>query len=228
MTGLLVLMLPYTASGNHRWANWGVSALGLALGLFLLFLTNTRGAWLGVVGGIAALLWLKKGLPKWVRFVLGFSAALALCGLLFFANQKGFALNLRGGLWAGLLKSAVEESLFIGYGIDLVKEIILEKKLITVSAHNIFLEIFICSGLLGLAWIGVIVFFLVRHLRRFSYHQNTLWCMGVLGMVIFLIMGQFDLKFFSFRFIASLSFFLGLIYSQRRLISQKGHRQGGS
>lgn len=227
LTGLLVLTLPLLASNGRRSAHWCISATGAAMGLILLLMTNARGAWLGVAGGIVILLWFKKGMPKWVRLTLGVSAASGLCLLLVFANQKGFALSLRGGLWTGLLNSTIQENLLMGYGIDLVKELILKKDLITVSAHNILLEIFICSGLIGLIWIGTIVFFLVRHLMHFSYQQNALWCMGILGIMIFLIMGQFDLKFYSFRFIASLSFFLGLIYSQRVTITREGRMSNG-
>lgn len=216
--GLLVLTIPNSHIYKRRlsiWLNWTLSGIGAALGLCLLALTNARGAWLGLAGSIIVLLGIKRGIPVYIKIAVGTISFALLFVLLLFFNLKGFNLDLREVLWKGLFNATIQDHLIFGHGIEMVRQVIVQKELITVTAHNMFLEIFVCSGLLGVIWILSIAFLLIRHLIRLSYQQNTLWCMGLFGLVAFLIMAQFDLKFFGFRFNASLSFFLGLVYAQR-------------
>lgn len=215
LVGLLVLTIPYASAFKLRLPHWVSSFVGVATGIFLLSLTNARGAWIGLVGGVIVLLGVKRQFSFWIRVSMGLLCLAGLVALFLLFNLKGFQLTNRQELWKGLFEATSQEHLLMGYGIEMVKPVINQKQLITVTAHNMFLEIFVCSGLVGTAWIVSLIVYLIRHLQGFSYQQNTLWCMGLIGLSVFLIMAQFDLKFFAYRFNASISFFLGLIYSQR-------------
>ncbi|MDF1591688.1 MAG: O-antigen ligase family protein [Desulfobacterales bacterium] len=220
LVGLCILVLPLVR--NKKWSclslNSIISIVGVAIGLYLLILTNSRGAWLGVC--CAVMIWgsIRRDIQTWIRLTVCGAMLLGLFALLYYLNYKGFQLSLRGGVWIALLKATVQEHLFLGFGIGCVKPLAFLKGLVLFTAHNVILEVFVCSGILGLIWVFTICFVLKRHLMRFIYHKNTLWSMGILGLSAFLIMGQFDLQFFAFRFMGSLSFFIGLIYSQRRQV----------
>ena len=85
----------------------------------------------------------------------------------------------------------------------------------TQTAHNIFLELFVSTGLIGLAAFLYIAYRLSVLLLRQRYAGGAVLYSGIGGLTAFLVMGQFDLKFASFKFIGMISCFLGLIYSQR-------------
>lgn len=211
----LLLAFPTLAAGRLRWPIVLAGAAALVMALVLLEQTNSRGAWAGVfAGGVAcALAWRQISL----RYRLSATAALAagLVGIMQFANVKGFDLNARDQIWLGLYEATIIERPWFGYGINYVKDLMVAEGLPTLTAHNLFLEIFVSSGVIGLVVMAYIVYRLVRHLRRYQYHRNSRFFMGLFGIFALLTMGQFDLKLSGFRFVASICLFLGLLYSQR-------------
>lgn len=210
----ICLLFPAVDSWRPKWLN-SISLLGLPIALYLLFLTNGRGAWLGIAVATVALLLFKNSLRR--RYWLGACAVIVSgLSLLFFKyNWKGFSLSEREGLWTGLVTETVDKNLFFGYGFNGTKDLIDQLGLISRTAHNVFLEIFVTSGLCGLFFMMIFIFFLWRIFTRYSYPNNHLVIAGWIAIISFLVMGQFDLKFSSFRFAGTLAFFLGLIYSQR-------------
>lgn len=214
---LVVFLLFLLPAFDKKWLelSYAPSYIGLGLALYLLFLTNGRGAWLGLTAALMTLL-LFRCRFSWKVKLFSCLAVLSVFSLWFLEfNRKGFSLSHRGGLWEGLFNNTWQHNLLLGYGFNGTKSLIDELGLITRTAHNIFLEIFVTSGMVGLAVVFLIMFCFWRVFRRYSYPNNHLFFSGVIALVSFWVMGQFDLKFSSFRFFATNSFFLGLIYSQR-------------
>lgn len=192
-----------------------ISGIGLITALPLLFLTNARGAWLGLAGGGLCLVLFRAGIRKRYKIIAFTSILTPLTIAFLYYNRKGFRLSNREGLWSGLLSETIDNHFFFGYGFNAVKDLIDQLGLITRTAHNIFLEIFVASGFVGLIFMLFFIYFLWKTFSSFSYPNSPQFISGLLCIVAFVIMGQFDLKFSSFRFIGTISFFLGMIYSQR-------------
>lgn len=215
---LLIVLICFLLPGIERWRpNWLniFSLLGLPVALYLLFLTNGRGAWLGFACAILVLLFFRCNLGWKVRVPACFIVVASALFLFVYYNWKGFQLSQREGLWSGLLDETFNKYFLFGYGFNGTKDLIDQLGLITRTAHNIILEIFVTSGLFGLLFMMFFVFFLWWTFSRYSYPNNHIVLSGIVAITAFLVMGQFDLKFASFRFAGTLAFFLGMIYSQR-------------
>ena len=83
------------------------------------------------------------------------------------------------------------------------------------TSHNLFLEFFVSSGVVGLSFMLYLFYRLARHYAGFQFDRASLFHAGVFGLIVFLVMDQFDLKFASYRFFGTHCFFLGLIYAHR-------------
>ena len=215
LIALTFLTLPWILCSKRSLLSFAVGSLGPLCGMYLLALTNSRGAWLGFAIAVCFIALIRQEVKLWWRVAaLVFTSTATVVMFLFF-NFKGVSLSLRGGLWQGLLDTTTVNNPFTGFGVNSVKDVIDQIGLITRTAHNLELEIYVSSGLLGITMMSIIVYLLFRHVYSMKYDQNVLWCVGVAGIIAFLVMGQFDLKFASMRFFASISFFFGLIYGQR-------------
>jgi hypothetical protein len=191
-----------------------LSLVGFLFSLYLLGLTNSRGAWLGLSVAMIALM-IRSNMKLIIKSLLFISILSVLFLSILEFNWKGFDLNRRGGLWSGLLSETIEKNFFIGYGFNSTKDLIDQLGLITRTAHNVFLEIFVTTGALGFVFILFLFFYIWKILSRYSFPNNHIVVSGIIAIVSFWVMGQFDLKFSSFRFMATNAFFLGMIYSQR-------------
>lgn len=194
---------------------WFIGGAGFLLGVYLLVLTNSRGAWLGLFGSLVALIYLLPYIKRHHRVGISITLILALIGIVFLANSKGLSLSLRDKIWLGLLTDAWENRPWFGYGLNLIKDVLPVLGLPFQTAHNLFLEMFVASGMVGLAYMVILMVSLFRYLVSFSYPDNTILYIGVMGLAAYLVMAQFDLKMSSYTFMASISLFIGLIYSQR-------------
>lgn len=192
-----------------------IGGMGFLLGGYLLILTNSRGAWLGLFAGLVVLLYLAPHIKRYHRMALSAILVCALLGIVFLANSKGFSLSLRDKIWIGLLTDTWENRPWLGYGLNRIKDVLVMLDLPTQTAHNLFLEIFVASGVVGLAYIVILMLGLFKYLVSFRYPDSTTLYMGAMGLTAYLTMAQFDLKMSSFTFMASISLFIGLIYSQR-------------
>lgn len=213
---LLALSLPTRRSTGFRSAEILVSGVGLLTGLYLLVLTNSRGAWLGCALAAGALVFCTKTLSTRTKVALVVLVAAALVGALYFLNYKGLELTLRDVIWEGLLNETLRSKPWLGYGINYTKELLPAINVPFQTTHNLFLEFFVSSGLVGLAFMIYIFYRLARHFLSFDFEQTAIFYSGLFGLLAFLVMDQFDLKFASYRFFGTHCFFLGLIYSHRR------------
>ncbi len=191
------------------------SIIGLPVALYLLFLTNGRGAWLGLASAVVVLLVFNRSLRTRYKIVNSAMVVSALALLLIKYNHKGFRYKAREGLWSGLFHDTIDNNLFWGYGFNGTKDLIDQLGLITRTAHNVFLEVFVTTGLVGLIFTIVFICFLWHTFSRYSFQKNHIFNSSLTAIITFLVMGQFDLKFSSSKFLGTIAFFLGMLYSQR-------------
>lgn len=224
-TVLVLLAIPLLNDHKERLVSWLVAAAGLLGAAGLLVLANSRGTWLGLLGaGGIMLVFMASGTGRVAKLValLLFSAVAAL---LFHANTKGLSLNYRDQIWGGLLEITLRDAPLLGFGLNVTKDVMAANGLPELTAHNIFLEVLVSSGFLGMLVFAYFVYRLCRHLASLQYRHGVSFYVGLAGMTAFLIMGQFDLKLSSFRFMATMSLFLALLYSQRVRPAQVGLSQ---
>lgn len=196
------------------WLAPGLTVMALIGGIYLLTESHSRGVWLGA--GCAALFVIVFGMvSQRMRFALGTTVLISLVVQLYFSNYKGFGFGLRDQIWSLLLEKTITERPWLGFGINSVKKLMLENGFSFTSAHNILIEIFVSSGLVGLATMATIVLLLIREFRRWRYRRTPLRWIALAGLVAFAVIGLVDLQFASYRFIATISLLLGLLYSQR-------------
>lgn len=223
---LLTALFPRSAPGRKAWPTL---AFAIALGslLYLLVLANSRGSWLGVAAAFSWIVLLQPRIARRTKLALVLAAGGTVLLLVSLVDLKGFGYGTVGArlvIWQGLWSLTVADHLWLGYGINYVKDLLTASDLPTLTAHNILLELFVSTGLIGVATFLYIVYRLVSFLLRQDYARGPVLYAGIGGLSAFLVMGQFDLKFASFKFIAMISCFLGLIHSQRFQPAAAGRR----
>lgn len=214
---LLAALYPRSGEGYRTWHRL---AFAIALGslLYLLVLANSRGSWLGVAAAFSWIVLLQPNISRRIKLALVIAAVAGVLALVTLVDLKGFGYGTVGArlvIWHGLWSLTVADHLWLGYGINYVKDLLTASGLPTLTAHNVLLELFVSTGLVGIAAFLAIAYRLAAFLLRQDYARGSVLYAGVGGLAAFLVMGQFDLKFASFKFIAMLSCFLGLIYSQQ-------------
>lgn len=214
LVAAIILAVPTRRTLQHSGTAFFIQLVGSGTGLFLLMLTRSRGAWLGLAVALVVYCLASSHLRTTVKVAIASCGTLLLAAFLLLFNIKGGSLSLREGLWSGLLDVTWRESRWFGYGINTVKDVIDANGLVSRTAHNLELEIFVSSGLVGLLLFAAWLFYLLRFLLQFRYDKSSVFWLGVCGIVAFVVMGQFDLKFSSMRFIGTMSFFLGLVCVQ--------------
>lgn len=213
---LLSFVFPFASFSSEKEQN-GFYFLwpGVVLCLYLIFLTQCRGAVFGILGAMLVCLCLwKKTAYKYNEIAVGIIFCFVVTFLFVIFNKK-IGLSGREEIWVSLINSTMSDKFLFGYGINNVKNVIEGKELFGIIAHNIFIEVFVCTGLVGFLFFLGIVFLTIKHFLKFEYLKNAKFFLGVFGFSAFILIGSFDLKFFSFRFLAIIFFFIGIIYSQR-------------
>lgn len=198
-----------------------LGGLTVAAGGWLLAAANSRGAWLGAAAGIGLMMLSTRAVSLRLRLAAAGVAVAGAAGLLVLANMKGFGIGERDVIWSELSRITWEQGRWLGFGVNYVKDLMAAHGLPQQTAHNLFLELFVSSGLVGLAFMGWLLYRLIRHLLGGDYQPGPEIAAGLAGLGAFLAMGQFDLKLFSFRFSATVAIFLALIYSRRVIVSGK-------
>lgn len=220
LTAYLFLLMAFCPCPRADFGKWALPAFaaGICAALFLLILANSRGAWLGVAVAFSLVVMLLPGVARRLKLTLILAAAAGFLVLVLLADWKGFGYNTVGArieIWKGLLSLTVPDHIWLGYGINYIKHILMASGLPTLTAHNVLLELFVSTGIIGMMAFLYIAYRLTVFMLRQKYAQGAVLYAGIGGLAAFLVMGQFDLKFSSFNFIGMVSCFLGLIYSQR-------------
>ena len=191
-----------------------LSALGL------IYLTSSRGGWLGLAGGIFlfGLMFLKKRYPGWFKKSLGYLKrpayligfiiivaavlALAVFVLVKISNQPthGPIMSSRTFLWNPAI-TAIKESPWIGNGpyayiLYYLRENSIPNNHLFDYAHNIYLDTLASSGIIGLiALIGILIVIYKVLFKFLSEKDSYLFYLGLGvfgGLSAFLIHGLFD------------------------------------
>ncbi len=191
-----------------------LSALGI------IYLTSSRGGWLGLAGGLAVFFiiyvlkqqsvwlkdtWKKIRQPKYLipLILLGMLVLLAIGYLFLQQNSQpthGPILQSRDLLWKPAFK-AVADSPWIGHGpyayiFYFLRVNSVPPTLLYDYAHNIYLDILISSGVLGLIAFAILLFVLLKTLIKVLNQPDpylftlTLGVIG--GLAAFLFHGLFD------------------------------------
>lgn len=196
--------------------------------LYLIFLTNARGVWLGLAGGALIILFAIPQLKKPYKLVLSAAVLVVFLAFFLFENSKGASLSRREEIWIGLFKHTVEEHFWLGYGINVVKDVLIENNIITQTAHNLFLEVFASTGIIGLSIFIAMLAWTVRLYSQQRYKIGPVFYLGLAGLTGLFAMAMFDLKFSSYKLIGMAFFFAGLIYSQRLTDAPHGYKAPSS
>lgn len=197
-----------------------VVGLGVAAGLMLFVMTNSRQAWLALFVSTMGYTWLNSNRPAKQKILVSVLGSGMLLLLLVAFNNKGISLSRREEIWGGLFNLTTSNHPWFGYGLNVVKDVLKQHDIITQTAHNLFLEVYVSSGIVGIVWFVFFLVLLWMAYSRFKYKKNTIFFVGVCGFAGYFIMAMFDLKLSSYRFFGTYAFFLGLIYSQRILDSE--------
>jgi O-antigen ligase len=198
----------------------------ILLGLYLLsamgliYLTSSRGGWLGLAGGlfIFALIFLSRRVPGWPRLawrklrkpvylvsgLLVIAVLIAAAGFVFISieNQPthGPIMSSRSFLWNPAFK-AIAESPWIGNGpyayiFYYLQENSVPNNQLFDYAHNIYLDTLASSGVIGLIVLLFLIYKLIKNMTKLLKDKDDytfLLALGVLGgFSAFLVHGLFD------------------------------------
>lgn len=182
LAGALIMVLPVSLAmlvaptGGHPWRIWTVRLIGLLLSLFLgllLFLTQSRSAWIGLAAGLATMIGLRW---RWARILL--AGAIVVLALILWrmgpesvmqrlfqvVNQSEIgglvgtvSLEGRMEIWNRALY-AIQDFPFTGTGLGTFRQVVrVLYPLFLISpdfdighAHNVLLQVALDLGLPGL------------------------------------------------------------------------------
>ena len=209
-----VFLLPFVDEKKWNWLML-TSLVGLSCALYLLLLENSRGAWLGLAVACILMIWLQRRWPLLLKLMLTLMPIAALLLVYYWFNYKGFGDSLRFEIWSALLRYTFDNSFLLGFGINSAKEIMVQQHLYVLTTHNLVLDLFVSSGVIGMAMFMLWLLLMVRHYWSRDYRRHTFFYVSIFGMTAFLVMAMFDLKFASLNFMATMSLFAGFLYSQR-------------
>jgi hypothetical protein len=212
--GLFMFFFMALGATKERPALLGVIALLFMTDLLGMILTNSRGVWLALFSSLLTFLIINTSITLKQKLTILLSSSIIFAYALLVLNHKGLGLALRDNIWANVFTSVTEHSPFLGFGINFsdFPEIGLEYN----HAHNMLLELYASSGIVGLCILFSLLYLLVRHLIQLQFDRNMIFYGGVMGFVAFIIIGSLNVRFSSFSLIGSLSLFFGLFYSQSK------------
>ncbi len=215
-TFFLAIALAQSSKSRQRWFWWGV----VGVVVYGLFISDSRGAALGVLLGVA--LWTMLQVPKTWRPPLAMLGGIILgvvgsaLALTFFAGNSvvsplvARAIHGFGGRYT-LYRNSIEllhDYLFTGLGLGNAFAMVYSRYQLLIDvpflyyAHNLPLAVWLGQGLLGiigLGWLVVAFFRLVWKVERYAPHipHRTLFRGSWLGVTATLTHGLFDAAQFS-------------------------------
>jgi O-antigen ligase len=213
-TGMILLSL---ISGilhrekNKSWFDWKLAIVAVISGLIGVYLTETRGAFLGLICGLPFVLYFYS--PKWGLRIGGVSlAGLLLIGAFYLfgtgtmqgprllMNKNNKSDNIRRSLWQSAIIATTEKP-FLGWGFSnfhtQLKRIktehdLPEKDYDDAHSHNLFLEVASGTGLIGLfLFLGWIIMWAKEAFQAGGLTRALIFPFGV----SFVISSQFEVTF---------------------------------
>jgi len=219
---LMTFILPIFFLPKNKIVSIVIGSIGIITGLVLLYYANSRSVWVALFLSLVALTMIRNRENSRLIVTLVLLQTLFLGIVLFYFNHKGFAIPVRVAIWNELLEHTVNNHVWLGYGINNTKEILIAAGLPALMAHNLFVDVFVSTGLIGLV---IFIFVSVTGFWVFykkSYYKNTAFYIGITGLIIFGFISMFDLKFSGLQFIGVIAYFLGVVYSQARCKQESG------
>lgn len=186
---------------------------GIATSLPLLYYASSRNAWLAVFLGLTVLGIASLRGRRSLRVVTGAGGFVLLAVLLLYFNRKGFSIPARTDTWTRLVDITVSEHPWLGHGINNTKAVLSNAGSPVQTAHNLLVDVFVSTGIIGTLLFGALFTGLVLILARNSYRVTTAFQIGLAGLVMFGSISMFDLKFASITLTGALAFFTGVLYS---------------
>lgn len=210
---VLAFVLPAVFMPHKSVTRLSLGVAGLGMGLVLMYYANSRNAWIALFLGLTVTA--VTGLRDRRKLLIGLivTQLLLLAIVLLYFNQKGFSMPVRIDIWARLLEMTVSEHPWLGYGINNTKEVLTRAGLPVLIAHNLFVDIFVSSGMVGTLLFTLLCIALVVVLARKTCSTATATRIGLAGLLMFGFMSMFDLKFASVTLSGALAFFTGAAYS---------------
>lgn len=190
-----------------------INGLTILVGLVLLYITNSRSVWFGmIVGGVVLLVFANR---LSLRSKAIFSS-LAVAGggvLLFLVSKKPPGVTGRDSLWNILIEQTKANHPFFGYGLNTNKLILQKFDLGINMSHNSLIEVYSSTGIIGLIAFLVICFFVFLCIyKKKAESDSSIYRFGLYGFSTFLAISLFDIKLFDYTFMATIFIFLGFIY----------------
>ena len=211
---LMIFMLPVFFSQKNELVNIVIGSIGLITGLVLLYSANSRSTWVALFLSLMALTMIHNRKNRRLIVALVLLQTLLLGIVLFYFNHKGFAIPVRIAIWNELIDHTVNNHIWLGYGINSTKELLIAAGLPALMAHNLFVDVFVSTGLIGLMIFIFVSIACVWVFCKKSYNMNTAFYIGISGFIMFGFISMFHLKFAGLQFIGVIAYFLGVIYSQ--------------
>lgn len=235
----LIMLLPFALAllliSKKAWPRIGSAVLLAVIAACVVF-TWSRGAWLGIMIGLAVLLLIysKKVMSFFIVCLLGvpflpFVLPSSISSRLFsIGNLADTSTSYRVSIWKGTLKM-LSDYWFSGIGVspDAFSKIYPDYSLPGIEAaphsHNLYLQIWTETGILGLLIFLVFVFLLLRSCFTFYSHKNyertpmklmSMACMS--GIIAVLAQGMTDHIWYNYRVFAAFWLMAGLLCAIHR------------
>lgn len=178
--------------------------------IFLIFYAASRGVILSsfISLFILSLIFTRKQIRIYILSI----SSILLFIFAFFINRKGFGLSNREDIWLPVINYTIENNFLLGNGINTSKVVINLANSFTNIAHNIFVEIFLSSGLIGLFFILYIIYFLIKYFVNLNYKRNLFYYVGLFNIITLVVLFQVDLKFYAYPYLGLFMLSLSGIY----------------
>jgi O-antigen ligase len=210
---MLAFILPVLFTPRQPVASRVIGLAGFGTALVLLYYANSRNAWIALFLGLMAVGGTALRNNRRLLIVLGATQLSLLAMVLLYFNLKGFSMPVRIEVWSRLIAMTADEHPWLGYGINNTKEVLNSAGLPVLIAHNLLVDIFVSTGIVGTLLFAALGSGLLVILFRHACSAATTFRIGLAGLVMFGFMSLFDLKFASITLIGAFAFFSGAAYS---------------
>lgn len=231
----LVITVPFCAFGSTFFKhskNRKISRVCFVLAAGGLAATESRGAYIAIGLAIVTMLISNQKLfKKLFPFVVALAFALPITMAIRYKNSpKGDFLSSntnRFSIWASCLKMFKKSPVFgLGAGTENIhQELVNTYHIDRTHAHNLFIELLVEGGIVGVIFLGLVIYVLIKCLYSLFVKKNKLYrpyaILYTSSLVGFIIMSLFEHTMQSPKEIMMFFFYLGFIEATRRLSSDE-------